>query len=93
MFTEKSLFGAINEYHKFDIMQHTQHNKQFAITVVNNKKCLSSTRTNLDQENEQTIEHKAKTCSETNRSDNQLTITDVAVNILNKNSVQLKRQQ
>lgn len=35
MFTEKTFFGAMNEYHKFDKMQHAQVNKTFAVTVLN----------------------------------------------------------
>lgn len=35
MFTEKTFFGAMNEYHKFDKMQHAPQNKTFAVTVLN----------------------------------------------------------
>lgn len=38
MFTEKSLFNATNQYHKFDKMQHMVSNKTYAITVVNDKR-------------------------------------------------------
>ena len=34
MFTEKTFFGAMNEYHKFDKMQHAPQNKTFAVTVL-----------------------------------------------------------
>lgn len=32
MFTEKSLFSAANEYHKFDKNMHMQHNRMYVLT-------------------------------------------------------------